>query len=40
MAGAILGLTSPDETTVPAADITTSFPSFASTLVDLGAAIE
>jgi 3-phosphoshikimate 1-carboxyvinyltransferase len=39
MAGAILGLTSPDETTVPAADITTSFPTFAETLAALGASI-
>jgi 3-phosphoshikimate 1-carboxyvinyltransferase len=40
MAGAILGLTSPDETTVPAADILTSFPTFAETLVGLGALID
>jgi 3-phosphoshikimate 1-carboxyvinyltransferase len=40
MAGAILGFTSPDETRVPAADITTSFPTFAETLVALGASID
>jgi len=39
MAGAILGLTSAEETTVPAADITTSFPTFAETLSALGASI-
>jgi 3-phosphoshikimate 1-carboxyvinyltransferase len=40
MAGAILGLSSADETTVPAADIMTSFPTFAETLAALGATIE
>ncbi len=40
MTGAILGLTSADETTVPAADILTSFPTFAETLVGLGASID
>jgi 3-phosphoshikimate 1-carboxyvinyltransferase len=40
MAGAILGLSSADETTVPAADIATSFPTFAQTLADLGATID
>jgi 3-phosphoshikimate 1-carboxyvinyltransferase len=40
MAGAILGLTSAEETTVPAADITTSFPTFAQTLAGLGASID
>jgi 3-phosphoshikimate 1-carboxyvinyltransferase len=39
MAGAILGLSAADETTVPAADIATSFPSFAETLGALGAPI-
>jgi 3-phosphoshikimate 1-carboxyvinyltransferase len=39
MAGAILGLASDDETLVPAADIATSFPSFATTLAALGAPI-
>ena len=39
MAGAILGLSSDAETTVPAADIATSFPSFSETLVALGATI-
>ena len=39
MAGAILGLASEDETTIPAADIATSFPTFAVTLAALGAAI-
>ena len=39
MAGAILGLSSDDETVVPAADIATSFPSFATTLAALGAAV-
>ena len=40
MAGAILGLTGGDETTVPTADIGTSFPTFAETLGALGAAID
>jgi 3-phosphoshikimate 1-carboxyvinyltransferase len=39
MAGAVLGLSAGDETVVPAADIATSFPSFADTLRVLGAAI-
>ncbi|HSS38539.1 MAG TPA: 3-phosphoshikimate 1-carboxyvinyltransferase [Polyangia bacterium] len=39
MAGAILGLRGEDETTVPTADIGTSFPTFASTLATLGASI-
>jgi 3-phosphoshikimate 1-carboxyvinyltransferase len=39
MAGAILGLRGEDETTVPAADIGTSFPTFAATLATLGASI-
>jgi 3-phosphoshikimate 1-carboxyvinyltransferase len=39
MAGAVLGLSGGDETVVPAADIATSFPSFAATLAALGAAI-
>ena len=40
MAGAILGLTSAEDTTVPTADILTSFPTFAETLAGLGASIE
>ncbi|HZL20658.1 MAG TPA: 3-phosphoshikimate 1-carboxyvinyltransferase [Polyangia bacterium] len=40
MAGAILGLTSTEETQIPAADIATSFPSFAATLSALGASLE
>jgi 3-phosphoshikimate 1-carboxyvinyltransferase len=40
MAGAILGLTATDETTVPTADIGTSFPTFAETLAALGASID
>jgi 3-phosphoshikimate 1-carboxyvinyltransferase len=40
MAGAVLGLSASDETVVPAADIATSFPSFASTLAALGASIQ
>jgi 3-phosphoshikimate 1-carboxyvinyltransferase len=40
MAGAILGLISGDETTVPTADIGTSFPTFAETLAALGAPID
>jgi 3-phosphoshikimate 1-carboxyvinyltransferase len=39
MAGAVLGLSAGDETVVPAADIATSFPSFADTLRALGAKI-
>ena len=39
MAGAILGLVGGDETTVPTADIGTSFPTFAETLGALGASI-
>jgi 3-phosphoshikimate 1-carboxyvinyltransferase len=39
MAGAVLGLSAGDETVVPAADIATSFPSFAETLGGLGAAV-
>jgi len=39
MAGAILGLGAGDETAVPAADIATSFPTFAETLGNLGAPI-
>jgi 3-phosphoshikimate 1-carboxyvinyltransferase len=39
MAGAVLGLGCDDETRVPAADIATSFPTFASVLRDLGAAL-
>ena len=38
MAGAVLGLSAGDETIVPAADIATSFPTFAETLAALGAA--
>ena len=39
MSGAILGLRGEDETTIPTADIGTSFPTFASTLATLGASI-
>jgi 3-phosphoshikimate 1-carboxyvinyltransferase len=39
MSGAILGLQSDEETIVPAADIATSFPSFAETLRSLGAQV-
>ena len=39
MAGAVMGLSAGDETVVPAADIATSFPSFADTLAALGAPI-
>jgi 3-phosphoshikimate 1-carboxyvinyltransferase len=39
MAGAILGLCSAEETAVPAADIATSFPTFAETLRELGAKV-
>jgi hypothetical protein len=35
----VLGLSAGDETVVPAADIATSFPTFAATLATLGAAI-
>ncbi len=37
MAGVVLGLSAPDETSTPAEDIATSFPSFADTLRALGA---
>lgn len=37
MTGAVLGLRSPEETVVPADDIATSFPTFASSLAALGA---
>jgi 3-phosphoshikimate 1-carboxyvinyltransferase len=40
MAGAVLGLASPEETLVPAGEIATSFPAFAGTLRALGAALE
>jgi 3-phosphoshikimate 1-carboxyvinyltransferase len=40
MAGVVLGLSGPDETTVPADDIATSFPGFAETLRALGAALD
>lgn len=40
MAGAILGLIAADETTVPTADIGTSFPTFADTLAALGADVQ
>src|SRR3954465_5309013 len=39
MAGAVMGLSAGDETIVPAADIATSFPTFAETLAALGAPI-
>jgi 3-phosphoshikimate 1-carboxyvinyltransferase len=39
MAGAVLGLLSEDETSVPAEDIATSFPTFAEILRGLGAVI-
>jgi 3-phosphoshikimate 1-carboxyvinyltransferase len=39
MAGAVLGLSAGDETVIPAADIATSFPTFAETLGGLGAKI-
>jgi 3-phosphoshikimate 1-carboxyvinyltransferase len=39
MAGAILGLCGDDETSIPAVDIATSFPTFAETLRSLGASI-
>ena len=37
MAGAVMGLSAGDETLIPAADIGTSFPTFAETLAALGA---
>jgi 3-phosphoshikimate 1-carboxyvinyltransferase len=37
MAGAVLGLLSDEETTVPSDDIATSFPTFAEILQTLGA---
>jgi 3-phosphoshikimate 1-carboxyvinyltransferase len=40
MAGAVLGLGAEDETVVPAADIATSFPTFAPTLAALGAPLD
>jgi 3-phosphoshikimate 1-carboxyvinyltransferase len=40
MAGVILGLSASDETTSPAADIATSFPTFAQTLRALGASLD
>ncbi|HVX96372.1 MAG TPA: 3-phosphoshikimate 1-carboxyvinyltransferase [Polyangia bacterium] len=40
MAGAVLGLASPDETIVPSSEIATSFPSFADTLRALGASLD
>jgi 3-phosphoshikimate 1-carboxyvinyltransferase len=40
MAGAVLGLSSPEETLVPAGEIATSFPSFADTLRALGATLD
>ena len=40
MAGAILGLCSPDETIVPSSEIATSFPGFADTLRALGATLD
>jgi 3-phosphoshikimate 1-carboxyvinyltransferase len=39
MAGAVLGLSSPEETLIPADEIATSFPSFAETLRALGATL-
>ncbi|HEY7375995.1 MAG TPA: 3-phosphoshikimate 1-carboxyvinyltransferase [Polyangia bacterium] len=39
MAGAVMGLSAGDETVVPAADIATSFPTFAETLGALGATL-
>src|SRR5262249_29598794 len=39
MAGAVMGLSAGDETVVPAADIATSFPTFAETLGALGASV-
>ena len=40
MAGVVLGLSASDETTRPAGDIATSFPTFAETLRALGAALD
>jgi 3-phosphoshikimate 1-carboxyvinyltransferase len=40
MSGAILGLRAAEETSIPTADIGTSFPQFAETLANLGAPIE
>jgi 3-phosphoshikimate 1-carboxyvinyltransferase len=40
MAGTVLGLSAAEETIVPAADIATSFPTFAETFAALGAALE
>jgi 3-phosphoshikimate 1-carboxyvinyltransferase len=40
MAGIVLGLSASDETTSPAEDIATSFPTFAETLRALGAALD
>jgi 3-phosphoshikimate 1-carboxyvinyltransferase len=39
MAGAVMGLLADDETIIPAADIATSFPTFAETLGALGAPV-
>ncbi|HEY4188076.1 MAG TPA: 3-phosphoshikimate 1-carboxyvinyltransferase [Polyangia bacterium] len=39
MSGAVLGLVSDEETVIPAAEIATSFPSFAETLRALGASL-
>lgn len=39
MAGAVMGLSADDETIIPAADIATSFPTFAETLAALGAPV-
>jgi 3-phosphoshikimate 1-carboxyvinyltransferase len=39
MAGAVMGLSADDETIIPAADIATSFPTFAETLANLGAPV-
>jgi 3-phosphoshikimate 1-carboxyvinyltransferase len=39
MAGAVMGLSADDETIIPAADIATSFPTFAETLASLGAPV-
>ena len=39
MAGAVMGLSAGDETLIPAADIGTSFPTFAETLAALGAPV-
>jgi 3-phosphoshikimate 1-carboxyvinyltransferase len=39
MAGAVMGLSAGDETIIPAADIGTSFPTFAETLAALGAPV-